>query len=98
MHRRAPAWRGPRQEKQMRIHLWAALGAVAIAGNVFAVPPFTLDEAQRLAVERSRQLPAQAAAVEASRRMAQAAGELPDPVLKAGIDNVPAEGPDQFST
>lgn len=81
----------------MRNVSWAALCAAAVAGNVLALPPLTLDEAQRLAVERSRQLPAQAASVEASRRMAQAAGELPDPVLKAGIDNVPAEGADRFS-
>ena len=82
----------------MRKISWAALCAAAVAGNALALPPLTLDEAQRLAVERSRQLTAQAASVEASRRMAQAAGELPDPVLKAGIDNVPADGPDQFST
>jgi outer membrane protein TolC len=58
----------------------------------------TLEEAQRRAVDRSRQLVAQDSAVRSSREMAVAAGQLPDPVLKAGIDNLPVTGPDQFST
>jgi outer membrane protein TolC len=74
--------------------LAVALGAAAFAASAATL---TLDEAQRLAVERSRQLPAQAASIEASRRMALAAGQLPDPVLKAGLDNVPAEGPDRYA-
>jgi outer membrane protein TolC len=57
----------------------------------------SLEDAQRRAVERSQQLVAQDAAVRASREMAVAAGQLPDPVLKAGIDNLPVNGPDQFS-
>jgi outer membrane protein TolC len=58
----------------------------------------SLQEAQRKAVERSRQLAAQDSAVRSSREMAVAAGQLPDPVLKMGIDNLPVNGPDQFST
>lgn len=57
----------------------------------------TLPEAQRLAAERSRQLVAQDFAVSASREMAVAAGQLPDPALRLGIDNVPVTGPDAFS-
>ena len=57
----------------------------------------TLDEALRLALERSRQLPAQDAAANASRQMAVAAGQRPDPILKAGINNLPVDGPDRFS-
>jgi outer membrane protein TolC len=59
--------------------------------------PLTLGEAQRRAVERSRLLSAHDAAVAASREMAVAAGQLPDPALKLGIDNLPINGPDQFS-
>ena len=59
--------------------------------------PLTLAEAQRRAVERSYQIPAQDAAVSAARDMAVAAGQLPDPVLKLGLDNLPADGADQFS-
>ena len=57
----------------------------------------TLDDALRLAQERSRQLPAQDAAASAAREMAVAAGQRPDPTLKAGINNLPINGPDRFS-
>jgi outer membrane protein TolC len=57
----------------------------------------TLGEAQQQAVARSRQLTAQEYASAASREMAVAAGQLPDPVLKVGIDNLPVSGPDRFS-
>lgn len=57
----------------------------------------TLAEAQRMAGERSRQLAAQDASIRSSREMAVAAGQLPDPVLRGGIDNLPVEGPDRFS-
>lgn len=59
--------------------------------------PLTLPEAQRRAAERSRQLAAQDSAVSASREMAVAAGQLPDPTLKFGIDNLPVTGADGFS-
>jgi hypothetical protein len=54
-----------------------------------------LSNAQQLAVARSRQLIAQDMAVTASREMAVAAGQLPDPIVKAGIDNLPVSGPDR---
>jgi outer membrane protein TolC len=60
--------------------------------------PLSLAEAQRIAAERSRQLAAQDSAVLASREMAVSAGELPDPSLRLGLDNLPVNGPDQFST
>lgn len=59
--------------------------------------PLSLPEAQRLAVERSRQIEAQALGVGAAREMAVAAGQLPDPVLSVGVENLPVEGPDRFS-
>ena len=59
--------------------------------------PFTLESAQRQAVARSRLLAAQDSAITASREMAIAAGQLPDPVLRFGIDNLPTDGPDRFS-
>ena len=57
----------------------------------------SLADAQRRAVERSRLLVAQDSAVASSREMAVAAGQLPDPVLRFGVDNLPVNGPDQFS-
>ncbi|MFZ6647801.1 TolC family protein [Undibacterium sp. TJN25] len=66
--------------------------------NLFAADhPLSLGQAQQLAVARSRQLSAQDLAVTASREMAVAAGQLPDPVLKAGIDNLPVSGQDRGS-
>jgi outer membrane protein TolC len=59
--------------------------------------PLSLADALRLAQDRSRQLPAQDAAVAAARDMAVAAAQKPDPVLKAGINNLPVNGPDRFS-
>jgi outer membrane protein TolC len=69
---------------------------IAVCLSAFG-QPLTLGEAQRRAVERSRQLAAQDSAVAASREMAVAAGQLPDPALKLGLDNLPVNGPDQLS-
>ncbi|MDP3857727.1 MAG: TolC family protein [Stagnimonas sp.] len=63
----------------------------------WAVEPLTLPRAQALAVARSQQLAANNASIAASREMAVAAGQLPDPVLKLGIDNLPINGPDRLS-
>lgn len=74
----------------MVLVLLAPVGAQAQA-------TISLQRALRLAEERSRQIPAQDTAVAASRELAAAAGQRPDPVLKAGINNLPVNGPDQFS-
>jgi outer membrane protein TolC len=57
----------------------------------------TLAQAQQRALERSRSLPAQDASIAAARELAVAAGRLPDPVLRAGIDNLPVSGSDRFN-
>jgi outer membrane protein TolC len=62
-----------------------------------AVPELTLVQARQLALQRSRQLAANDHAADAARQMAVAAGQLPDPVLKAGIDNLPVTGADRLS-
>jgi len=62
-----------------------------------AQTPLTLADAQRRAVERSRQLVAQDAATTAAREMAVAAGQLPDPVATVGVNNLPVNGPDAWS-
>jgi len=73
----------------------------AVLLGLIALPaqsaPLTLDGALRLAQERSRQLPAQDAAAAAAREMAVAAGQRPDPTLKAGISNLPINGEDRLS-
>lgn len=76
--------------------LVAALCAASIPAFT-AEAPLTLEQAQKIAVERSRQLDAQSLGVNAARDMAVAAGQLPDPVLSTGLESVPIEGPDRFS-
>lgn len=86
------------REYPRRIILVVLAGALAFSGVVSgAGAPLTLAEAQRIALERSLQIRAQDAAVSASREMALAAGQLPDPVLRLGIDNLPTDGPDAWS-
>jgi outer membrane protein TolC len=62
-----------------------------------AAEPLTFGQALDLARARSRQLVAQDASASASREMAVAARQLPDPVLKVGVNNLPINGPDAFS-
>lgn len=72
--------------------------ALALATPTFAAEiPLTLADAQRRALARAPQLEAREHAVTAAREQAIAAGALPDPVLKLGIDNLPVDGPDAFS-
>jgi outer membrane protein TolC len=77
----------------------AAALAAGLAGLAPAqtAPTLSLDEALRLAKERSRHLVAQDAAAAAARAMAAAAAQRPDPTLKVGIANLPIDGPDRYS-
>jgi outer membrane protein TolC len=76
----------------------ALLLALAATGRVRAdEAPLTLAEAQRLAALRSKQLEASDLAVSASKDLATAAAERPDPIGKIGLENLPINGPDQFS-
>jgi outer membrane protein TolC len=76
----------------------ALIGALAFPHIAAAAEaPLTLARARQLAVERNRQLAAQDHAASALRDMAVAAGQLPDPVLKLGVDNLPISGGDRFS-
>jgi len=82
----------------MHAHFVVIALAIFAAAPAFALDaPLTLEQAQRLAVERSRQLEAQSLAIGASRDMAVAAGQRPDPVVSIGVENLPVEGPDRFS-
>jgi outer membrane protein TolC len=76
---------------------FAAALAVFLTLPAWAAEPLTLQEAVGLAVGRSQQLAANNASITASREMAAAAGELPDPVLKLGVENLPINGSDRLS-
>jgi len=81
--------------RHVRRALALAVGASAL--HAHAAGPLTLDEALRLAQARSQQLVAQESTARAARSLAVAAGQRPDPTLKAGINNLPVDGPDRFS-
>lgn len=70
---------------------------VAVSTASAADAPLGFAEALRLAQSQSRQLAAQEAAVAAAREMSISAGQLPDPVLRLGVDNLPVDGADRFS-
>ena len=57
----------------------------------------SLESALKVARTRSSLLLAQDSAAGASREMAVSAGQLPDPTLKLGINNLPVTGSDRFS-
>ena len=59
--------------------------------------PLTLAEALRLAETNAPGASAFDAAARGARDLAVSASQLPDPVLRAGIDNLPVNGPDAFS-
>jgi hypothetical protein len=73
--------------------LLQALASCAMAGlfgaNVAAAAPLALTDAQRLALERSPQLPAYDAAIAAAHEMAAAVPHLPEPTLALGVDWLP---------
>jgi len=75
----------------------AAMCSALIGLSAQAQPGLTLDQALRVAQERSQQLVARDAAVAASRDMAVAAGQRPDPTLKVGVNNLPINRQDRFS-
>src|SRR5262249_15637410 len=82
----------------LRVRCCALLAAsTLIVSSAWSEPPLTLAEALRLAEARAPSVSALDAASRASREMAVAAGQLPDPLLRAGVDNLPINGPDAFS-
>ncbi len=94
----APSQQLPRLPHSFRrLSCLAVLCTAFTSVNAHAQQALTLDQALRAAQDRSRQLAAQDSAASASREMAIAAGQLPDPTLKAGISNLPINGPDRFS-
>lgn len=73
--------------------LWLALGA----STAFAQTSLSLQRAVADAAARSRLVSAAESQAQAAREMAAAAGQLPDPVLRLGLNNLPIDGPDRYS-
>ena len=80
----------------------AILRAVALTAALLpalaAAEPLSFDQALRLAVQRSEAARAGRAAAQGATESSRAAGQLPDPTLSIGIDNLPVTGADGFST
>ena len=74
-----------------------AAAAVAVLFPVLGVAaPLTLDEALQLATERSEAARAARAGALSATEASRSAGQLPDPVLGVGVENVPITGADRF--
>lgn len=69
--------------------LWPALALAA---------PLSLERALELAVQRSESARASRAGVTSAMEAMRPAGELPDPMLSIGVENLPVTGSDRFST
>nr|WP_315593778.1 TolC family protein [uncultured Cupriavidus sp.] len=70
---------------------------VSQAATPQSTDSLSLAEAIALASAHAGDAESSRGSVEAAIQMAVAAGQLPDPVLKLGLDNVPVTGPDAFS-
>lgn len=71
--------------------------ASSLPSTAQAATSLSLAEALAIADRESSLLSAQRSAIVAAEEMTVSARELPDPKLKFGIDNLPADGPDRFS-
>lgn len=73
------------------------LGLSAQLLHAEQAPPISLEEALRLAQANAPALSAASLGAQAAQASAVSAGQLPDPVLRAGVDNLPINGADRFS-
>lgn len=78
--------------------LRVAVLAAALLPHLAGAAPLTLETALDLAVKRSESARAGRAGVSSASELARAAGQFPDPMLRAEIENLPVTGPDRFST
>ena len=79
-------------------YLRVAVVAGAMLPALAVAAPLTLDRALELAVQRSEAARSARAGVVGASEAARAAGQLPDPTLRAGVDNLPVTGSDRFSS
>jgi len=78
------------------------IGATAVAAALLvptaSAAPLTLKAALDRAVQRSEAARGARASLQSASEAAQAAAQLPDPTLRAGIENLPVTGGARFST
>lgn len=78
--------------------LSAAAAVAAMLPAFAAAVPLSLEQALELAAQRSQTARAARAGASGAAEAARAAGQLPDPMLSVGIDNLPVTGPDRLRT
>lgn len=84
--------------------LLSRAAAFAIAFAAASLPllawaaPLSFEAALDLAVQRSEAARSARAGVAGAREMSRSAGQLPDPTLRLGLDNLPVTGSDGFHT
>jgi outer membrane protein TolC len=77
--------------------LRAAVMVAALLPVLAASQPLTLQHALELAGRRSEAAAAARAGATGATETARAAGRLPDPMFRIGIENLPVTGPDRFN-
>ncbi len=77
-----------------RAILWS-LASISIS-HAQSFVPLSLDEALSIATTRSPSLSAASQGIKASQEAAIVGSQLPDPVLRLGVDNLPVTGPDSW--
>jgi outer membrane protein TolC len=101
-HPRAGSSFEPVELSMISVSLRAAALAAAILpamASAFAqAAPITLEDAIARAVQRSEAMHAARAGAASAGESARAAGQLPDPMLGVSVENLPATGPERFST
>ncbi len=87
----------PRRRNGLRLATSIALCLALGTQAALAQSPLSLERAVAEAAGRSQLVTAADAQARAARETASAAGQLPDPVLKLGLNNLPIDGPDRYS-
>lgn len=78
--------------------LRAAALAAALLPCLVTAAPLSFETALDLAVQRSESARSARAVVLSTAQTARTADQLPDPLLRVGVDNLPVTGADRFST
>jgi cobalt-zinc-cadmium efflux system outer membrane protein len=79
-------------------NLCAAAMAAALIPTLAAATPLTLGQALDLAVQRSEATRGARAGARSADQASKAAGQLPDPTLQVGLENLPVTGAGAFRT
>ncbi|MEA3127140.1 MAG: hypothetical protein QOD67_4159 [Caballeronia sp.] len=91
----APVFRrGCARARALALFVFLLGGGAAVKAQENAL---TLDAALQSATDRSASMQAAQSSVRASSQAVVGAGQLPDPMLKAGVDNLPVNGSQAFT-